>query len=112
MPKTRLEFRDRPLLDIASLGRAGPKGSVRLSAEQIAAIGRTVRRVPLCVAPHKGVYVEYVLMWSDRSHAGLGAGVGLPVLHIIHNRRSHRVSSAPCQRTRPAAGTPSVSGKT
>lgn len=46
MPKTRLEFRDRPLLDIASLGRAGPKGSVRLSAEQIAAIDRTVRRVP------------------------------------------------------------------
>ncbi len=46
MPKTLLDFRDRPLLDIVSLGRAGPKGSVRLSAEQIAAIDRTVRRVP------------------------------------------------------------------
>lgn len=46
MPKTRLEFRDRPLLDIVSLGRAGPKGSVRLSAEQIAAIERTIRRTP------------------------------------------------------------------
>ena len=41
-----LEFRDRPLLDIASLGRAGPKGSVRLSAKQIAAIERTTRRMP------------------------------------------------------------------
>lgn len=46
MPKTLLDFRDRPLLDIGSLGRPGPKGSVRLSAEQIAAIDRTVRRVP------------------------------------------------------------------
>lgn len=46
MPKTRLEFRDRPLLDIVSLGRGGPKGGVRLTAEQIAAIDRTVRRVP------------------------------------------------------------------
>lgn len=46
MPKTPLDFRDRPLLDIVSLGRVGPNGSVRLSAEQIAAIDRTVRRVP------------------------------------------------------------------
>jgi hypothetical protein len=46
MPKTFFDFRGRPLLDIVSLGRAGPKGSVRLSAEQVAAIDRTVRRVP------------------------------------------------------------------
>lgn len=46
MPKTLLDLRDRPLLDIVSLGRAGPTGSVRLSAEQIAAIDRTVRRLP------------------------------------------------------------------
>jgi MobA/VirD2-like, nuclease domain len=46
MPKTLLEFRHRPLLDIASYGRGGPKGRIRLSAEQIAAIDRTVRRVP------------------------------------------------------------------
>lgn len=46
MPKTLLDFRNRPLLDIGSFGRAGPKGTVRLSAEQIAAIDRTVRRVP------------------------------------------------------------------
>jgi hypothetical protein len=46
MPKTFLDLRDRPLLDIVSLGRAGPKGRVRLSAEQIDAIDRTVRRVP------------------------------------------------------------------
>lgn len=46
MPKTRLEFGDRPLLDIVSLGRAGPKGSLRLSADQIALIERTVRRTP------------------------------------------------------------------
>jgi hypothetical protein len=28
-----------------------------------------------------------------------------------HSRRNHRVSSAPCQRTRPAVDTPSASGK-
>jgi hypothetical protein len=46
MPKTLLELRNRPLLDIVSHGRGGPKGTVRLSADQIAAIDRTVRRVP------------------------------------------------------------------
>src|SRR5436190_4672541 len=46
MPKTLLELRNRPLLDLVSYGRGGPKGSIRLSADQIAAIGRTVRRVP------------------------------------------------------------------
>ncbi len=48
MPKTLLDLRGaaRPLLDLVSYGRGGPKGSVRLSADQIAAIDRTVRRVP------------------------------------------------------------------
>ncbi len=46
MPKNLLELRDRPLLDIVSHGRGGPKGGIRLSADQIAAIDRTVRRVP------------------------------------------------------------------
>src|SRR6266513_6022439 len=46
MPKTLLELRNRPLLDIVSHGRGGTKGSIRLSADQIAAIDRTVRRVP------------------------------------------------------------------
>ncbi|HEY6925698.1 MAG TPA: relaxase/mobilization nuclease domain-containing protein [Steroidobacteraceae bacterium] len=45
MPKTLLELRNRPLLDIASYGRGGPGGSLNLSADQIAAIDRTVRRV-------------------------------------------------------------------
>jgi hypothetical protein len=46
MPKTLLELRNRPLLDIVSHGRGGPKGSIRLSADEVAAIDRTVRRVP------------------------------------------------------------------
>src|SRR6266853_197200 len=47
MPKTLLDLRTgRPLLDLISYGRGGPKGSIRLSAGQIAAIDRTVRRVP------------------------------------------------------------------
>jgi hypothetical protein len=46
MPKTLLELRNRPLLDIVSHGRGRPKGSIRLSADQVAAIDRTVRRVP------------------------------------------------------------------
>src|SRR6266513_3132833 len=46
MPKTLLELRNRPLLDIVSHGRGGTKGSIRLSADQIAAIDRTVRRIP------------------------------------------------------------------
>ena len=47
MPKTLLDLRSaRPLLDLVSHGRGGPKGSIHLSADQIAAIDRTVRRVP------------------------------------------------------------------
>src|SRR6266446_3600619 len=46
MPKTLLELGNRPLLDIVSHGRGGPRGSIRLSADEIAAIDRTVRRVP------------------------------------------------------------------
>jgi hypothetical protein len=47
MPKTLLNLRTgRPLLDLISHGRGGPKGSIYLSAGQIAAIDRTVRRVP------------------------------------------------------------------
>jgi hypothetical protein len=47
MPKTLLDLRTaRPLLDLVSHGRGGPKGSIRLSPDQIAAIDRTVRRVP------------------------------------------------------------------
>lgn len=46
MPNTLLELRNRPLLDIVSHGRGGPKGSLQLSADQIGAIDRTVRRVP------------------------------------------------------------------
>src|SRR5882762_7391933 len=36
----------RPLLDMVSYGRGGPKGGIGLSRDQIAAIDRTVRRVP------------------------------------------------------------------
>src|SRR5258708_14056695 len=47
MPKTLLDLGSgRPLLDIVSHGRGGPKGSIGLSRDQIAAIDRTVRRVP------------------------------------------------------------------
>src|SRR5258708_31319756 len=47
MPKTLLDLRSaRPLLDLVSHGRGGPKGRLHLSADQIAAIDRTVRRVP------------------------------------------------------------------
>jgi hypothetical protein len=47
MPKTLLDLRSgRPLLDLVSHGRGGPKSSNSLSVEQIAAIDRTVRRVP------------------------------------------------------------------
>lgn len=46
MAKTLLELRDRPLLDIVSHGRRGPKGALQLSPADIEAIGRTVRRVP------------------------------------------------------------------
>ena len=46
MPKTLLEIRNRPLLDIVSHGRGGPTGNIHFSADQIAAIDRTVRRIP------------------------------------------------------------------
>jgi hypothetical protein len=48
MPKTLLDVRggSRPLLDLDSYGRGGPKGGIHLSADQIAAIDRTVQRVP------------------------------------------------------------------
>ncbi|MGH3431128.1 MAG: hypothetical protein ACRDQZ_26750, partial [Mycobacteriales bacterium] len=46
MPKTLLKLNSHPLLDIVSHGRAGPKSGVHLSGDQIAAIDRTVRRVP------------------------------------------------------------------
>jgi hypothetical protein len=47
MPKTLLDLRSaRPLLDLVSHGRGGPNDRLHLSADQIAAIDRTVRRVP------------------------------------------------------------------
>src|SRR5580693_288388 len=47
MPKTLLSITGpRPLLDLISYGRGGPKGGIHLSAGQIATVDRTVRRVP------------------------------------------------------------------
>jgi hypothetical protein len=47
MPKTLLSIANaRPLLDLVSHGRGGPKGTIGLNANQIAHIDRTVRRVP------------------------------------------------------------------
>jgi hypothetical protein len=47
MPKTLLDLSSaRPLLDLVSHGRGGPRGRLHFSADQIAAIDRTVRRVP------------------------------------------------------------------
>lgn len=46
MPKTPLRLANRPIIDLVSYGRAGPQGRLGLSADQIAAIDRTVRRVP------------------------------------------------------------------
>jgi hypothetical protein len=46
MPKTLLDLRSRPLLDLVSYGRGGPKRGIHLSADQVAAVDRTVRRVP------------------------------------------------------------------
>lgn len=59
MPKRRIvDIRNEtPLLDIASYGRRGP-GHRPLSKAEAAHVSRTVRRVPLCGATHKGVYVE------------------------------------------------------
>src|SRR6267154_1517715 len=46
MPKTLLSITSaRPLLDIVSYGRRGPKGTLGLTGSQIADIDRTVRRV-------------------------------------------------------------------
>lgn len=47
MPNLRINaLQDRPLLDIASYARHGPGNRARLSSEEIAQIGRTVRRTP------------------------------------------------------------------
>jgi hypothetical protein len=47
MPKALLDIHGgRPLLDIVSHGRGGPKGTLGLTAAQIGAIDRTVHRVP------------------------------------------------------------------
>jgi hypothetical protein len=47
MPKALLDLRSaRPLLDIVSHGRGGPKGGLGLASDQLAALDRTVRRVP------------------------------------------------------------------
>jgi hypothetical protein len=47
MPKTLLSVTNaRPLLDLVSHGRGGPKGALGLNANQIAHIVRTVRRAP------------------------------------------------------------------
>jgi hypothetical protein len=48
MPKTLLDLRGgaRPLVDLVSYGRGGPKSNFRLSADQIAVVDRAVRRVP------------------------------------------------------------------
>jgi hypothetical protein len=52
----RLTTADQPLLDVFSAARRGTPE--RLSIPQIEQIRRTVRRKPLCVAPHNGIYVE------------------------------------------------------
>ena len=57
-PPIRFEFESRPLLDIASYARRGPGRRDHLSPAEIELIARTASRTPLCVAPHKGVYVE------------------------------------------------------
>jgi hypothetical protein len=45
MPKRVVDLRtERPLLDIASLGRRGP--DARLTPSEVASIARTARRVP------------------------------------------------------------------
>lgn len=47
MSKTfRLPGEHRPLLDIVSYGRAGPRGDIPLTPAQVAQIQRTVRRAP------------------------------------------------------------------
>lgn len=47
MPKLRISaLEGRPLLDLASYARRGPGRQDRLSPEEVALIGRTVRRVP------------------------------------------------------------------
>jgi hypothetical protein len=47
MKSESLIFRDaRPILDVVSYGRSGPKGTVGLSAGLLAGTGRKVRRLP------------------------------------------------------------------
>jgi hypothetical protein len=46
MPNLRISLEGRPLLDIASFARRGPGHRDRLSAAEIAHIGRTVQRTP------------------------------------------------------------------
>src|SRR5437588_2408920 len=46
MPNLRISLAGRPLLDLASYARRGPGHRDRLSSEEIAHIGRTVRRTP------------------------------------------------------------------
>jgi len=46
MPNLRISLAGRPLLDIASYAQRGPRHRDRLSPEEIAHIGRTVRRTP------------------------------------------------------------------
>lgn len=46
MPNLRISLAGRPLLDIASYARRGPGHRDRLSPEEVALIGRTVRRTP------------------------------------------------------------------
>lgn len=46
MPNLRISLAGRPLFDLASYARRGPAQRDRLSPEEIAHIGRTVRRTP------------------------------------------------------------------
>jgi hypothetical protein len=46
MPNLRISLAGRPLLDLASYARRGPGHRDRLSPEELAHIGRTVRRTP------------------------------------------------------------------
>jgi hypothetical protein len=46
MPNLRISLEGRPLLDIGSYARRGPGRRDRLSAEEIAHVGRTLRRTP------------------------------------------------------------------
>jgi hypothetical protein len=58
MPRRPIDLAANPLLDIASYARRGPGRRDHLLPAEIELIARTVNRTPLCVAPHKGAYVE------------------------------------------------------